>query len=78
MNAHSSSVATTTTTTVEAAAEALLMMVEVDQKIKKTTTTNFLKEYSLAPSIFNIKARRLAHCLYWMKLSIDKVYKVNF
>ena len=28
----------------------------------------FLKEWSLAPSIFNIKAQGLAHCLHWIKL----------
>ena len=27
------------------------------------------QEWSVAPSIFNIKARGLAHCLYWIKLS---------
>ena len=27
------------------------------------------QEWSVAPSIFNIKARRLAHCLLWVKLS---------
>ena len=36
------------------------------------------QEWSVAPSIFNIKARGLAHCLYQLKLSLDKVYEVYF
>ena len=50
------------TITVEAAvavATAVLLMTVAlyrEKKFKKTTTTNFLKEWSLAPSIFNIKA----------------------
>ena len=84
MNAPSSSVAAaTTTTTVEAAvAESVLMTVAVDQKIKnnkkKARRRMFLKEWSLAPSIFNIKARGVAHCIYWMKLTSNEVYKINF
>jgi len=35
-------------------------------------------EWSLAPSIFNIKAQGLTHCLYWMNLSRHKVYDVYF
>ena len=27
------------------------------------------QKWSVAPSIFNIKARGLAHCLHWIKLS---------
>ena len=38
-------------------------------KNKKPRQQNILKEWSLALSIFNIKARGLAHCLHWMKLS---------
>ena len=36
------------------------------------------QELSVAPSIFNIKARGLAHCLYFLKLSLDEVYEVCF
>ena len=40
---------------------------------------NFYKqEWSVAPSIFNIKARGLAHCLRWKKLSGDEVYWLYF
>ena len=38
----------------------------------------YKQEWSVAPSIFNIKARGLAHCLYWVKLSLDEVYEVVF
>ena len=70
MNAPSSSSFETATITVEAATAALLMTVAVyREKFKKTRRQNFLRELSLAPSIFNIKARGLAHCLHWMKLS---------
>ena len=41
-------------------------------------TKKFLKEWSRAPSIFNIEAQGLAHCLYWMKLSHNEVYWVYF
>ena len=36
------------------------------------------KEWSVAPSIFNIKAQGLAHCLYSLKLILDEVYEVCF
>ena len=63
-------------TTVEAAAAAAQVAVTariaVDRgKEKKPRQRNFLKELSVAPSIFNIKARGLAHCLHWMKLSLN-------
>ena len=35
------------------------------------------QEWSVAPSIFNIKARGLAHCLYWIKLGLNEVYEVS-
>ena len=35
-------------------------------------------EWSAAPSIFNIKARGLAHCLLWIKLGLDEVYEMAF
>ena len=38
----------------------------------------YKQEWSAAPSIFNIKAQGLAHCLYQLKLSLDEVYKVRF
>ena len=36
------------------------------------------QERSVAPSISNIKARGLAHCLYSLKLSLYKVYWLYF
>ena len=48
------------------------------EKKKKTLHQNILMEWSVAPSIFNIKAQGLAHCLYWMKLSNCGVYEVYF
>ena len=36
------------------------------------------QEWSVAPSIFNIKARGLAHCVLWVKLSLYEVYDVLF
>ena len=52
----------------------------VGEKFKKPRQRNILKEFSLAPSICNTKARRLhiAHCLHWMKLSYHEVYEVHF
>ena len=47
-------------------------------KEKKTLQRNILMEWSVAPSIFNIKAHGLAHFLYWMKLSNYGVYEVYF
>ena len=44
-------------------------------KNKKPRRQFFLKEWSLALSIFNIKARGMAHCLHWMKLGWNKVYE---
>ena len=39
----------------------------------------FKQEWSVAPSIFNIKAQGLlAYCLLWMKLSQDEVYAIYF
>ena len=65
------------TITVEAAvavATAVLLMTvalyrEKKNSKKKHNHEMFLKEWSLAPSIFNIKERGLAHCLHWIKLS---------
>ena len=71
MNAPSSSSFDDATITIEvvvAAAAAVLMMVALDRG-KNHDHNCFLKEWSLAPSIFNIKARGLAHCLHWIKLS---------
>ena len=34
----------------------------------------FSLQRSGAPSIFNIKARGLAHCLLWVKLGLEKAY----
>ena len=36
----------------------------------------FCQKRSIAPSIFNIKARGLAHCVLWVKLGLDEVYDV--
>ena len=36
------------------------------------------QEWSVAPSIFNIKAQGLTHCLLWIKLGLDEVYQVGF
>ena len=73
MHAPSSSSAVTTKVTTEAAAAAAALATErwiVENKNKKKPRRqNFLEEWSLAPSIFNIKARGLAHCLHWIKLS---------
>ena len=78
MNASSSSFAATITT-VEAAAVAVTVRIAVDRgKEKNHRCRNFLKERSLAPSIFNIKARGLAHCLHWIKLIENEVYEVHF
>ena len=44
----------------------------------KPQRRNVLKEWSVAPSIFNIKTRGLAHCLHWMKLSQYEQYVVYF
>ena len=64
-----------TTVAVESTAVAQLMTVAVDKKIKKKPRR--LVVWSLAPSIFNIKAPQgLAHCLHWMKLSENEVYEV--
>ena len=51
----------------------------INKIIFKSNTTNMLlylvplqfsrQEWAVAPSIFNIKVRELAHCLYWLKLS---------
>ena len=38
----------------------------------------YKQEWSTAPSIFNIKARGLAHCLYQLKLSLNEIYEVCF
>ena len=35
-------------------------------------------EWSVAPSIFNIKARGTAHCLYLLKLILNEVYEECF
>ena len=35
-------------------------------------------ERSVAPSILNIKARGLAQCILWLKLSYNEVYEVSF
>ena len=39
---------------------------------------DFLAYRSVAPSIFNIKAQGLDHCLYQIKLGLDEVYDVLF
>ena len=36
------------------------------------------QEWTVAPSIFNIKAPELAHCLLWMKLGLVEVYQIYF
>ena len=38
------------------------------------STATLQTEWSVAPSIFNIKARGLAHCLLWVKLGLEDAY----
>ena len=71
MDDSSSSLDAVTTAVEAAAAAAVLLRWRIARWIvekKPRRRRQFLKEWSLAPSIFNIKAQGLAHCLHWIKL----------
>ena len=80
MDAPSSSSSAATAVEEAAAATTALVTVAVEKLFKPALSklwNNFIFHF-VAPSIFNIKARGLAHCLHWMKLNYYEVYEVHF